>query len=141
MSGEVQTMSTLSPTTPEAPSHTETKNSKQAATRTRHDARIDFRLSRDAKERIEKAALVSGQSLSDFAAATLVRESEEVLARHGATVLSERDRDLFLELLDNPPDPSPDLRETLSNYERVARSEGERTVLHFSLRPNTGEAS
>lgn len=135
-------MSTPSPATPEPPSRMGAKKGgKETAASARHNARIDFRLSRDAKERIERAALVSGQSLSDFAAATLVRESEEVLARHGATVLSEHDRDLFLELLDNPPEPSPGLQQTLSNYERTARSEDERTVLNFSLRAATVEAS
>lgn len=109
--------------------------------RTNHDARIDFRLSRDAKERIEKAALVSGQSMSDFAAATLVREAEDVLARHGATVLSDRDRDVFLALLDNPPTPSPKLRQILSDYKRAASAAGERTVLDFSRRATSASNS
>ena len=129
-------MSTLSSTTPDPVERPPAKKSGQAA----KDVCMGFRLSRDAKERIEKAALVSGQSLNDFAVATLVRESEEVLARHGTTVLSERDRDLFLELLDNPPEPAPGLQQTLSDYDRAAHTEGERTVLNFSLRAATGEA-
>jgi hypothetical protein len=41
------------------------------ATLQSHDARLNFRLSRSVKERIEWAALVSGQSVSDFAASAL----------------------------------------------------------------------
>lgn len=133
----------MSTTSPRPQISNRAKGTSKRAARSSHDARLDFRLSRESKERIEKAALVSGQSVSDFAAATLVREAEEVLARHGATVLSDRDRNVFLALLDNPPEPSPGLRQTVSDYERAARHEGERTVLDFSLRAkrSKGEAS
>ncbi len=55
-------------------------------------------------------------------------------SKHSATVLSERDRDLFLELLDSPPEPSPGLRQVLNDRQRLTRSDDGRTVLNFELR-------
>ena len=104
-----------------------TSVSKRAAMR-RHSARLDFRLSDEAKARIEKAALVSGQSLSDFAASTLTREANEVLASYEATVLSDRDRDLFLELLDAPDAPNEALQNAFARYQS-GRVEGGRYLL------------
>ena len=92
-------------------------------------ARLEFRLSREAKEKIEKAALASGQSVSDFAASTLLREAGEVLASHNVTTLSDRDRDIFLQLLDNPPAPSQALARAAADYKRRARVTGSQTHL------------
>lgn len=83
----------------------------------RHGARLDFRLPDEAKARIEKAALVSGQSLSDFAASTLVKSANEVLAAYEATTLSDRDRDLFLQLLDADDEPNEALTTAFTRYQ------------------------
>lgn len=64
----------------------------------------------------------------------LPRSDDGKTSKHSATVLSERDRDLFLELLDSPPDPSPGLRQVLNDHQRLTRSEAGRTVLNFELR-------
>lgn len=90
---------------------------KTPSTTRRHSARLDFRLSDEAKARIEKAALVSGQSLSDFAASTLTREANEVLAIYEVTTLSDRDRDLFLELLDAQDAPNEALKAAFARYQ------------------------
>lgn len=82
----------------------------------KHEARLDFRLPREAREQIERAALVSGQSLSDFAAGTLVREAAQVLSAYQTTTLSDRDRDLFLALLDSEEGPNDALREAHARY-------------------------
>jgi len=74
-------------------------------------------LSDEAKARIEKAALVSGQSLSDFAASTLTRQANEVLATYEATTLSDHDRDLFLALLDAQDAPNQALKTAFARYQ------------------------
>lgn len=99
----------------------------------RHDARLDFRLSSEAKQKIEQAALASGQSLSDFAASTLVREAEQVLERSAATVLSERDWELFVALLQNPPEPGQPLKQLVEAYKTHAHTTGEVTVVDAAL--------
>ncbi len=73
-----------------------------------HDARMNFRLSRDIKERVEKAALVAGMSVSDFAASRLAAAADDVLAQHNQIVLNEAERDFFLALLDAPDAPPTD---------------------------------
>lgn len=98
-----------------------------------HDARLDFRLSRDAKEKIEQAAIVTGQSLSDFAASTLVREAEQILEGTAATVLSDRDWNLFVALLQNPPDPGPMLRELVAEYRAHAQTNGDATTIDAAV--------
>lgn len=64
------------------------------------DARLNFRLSSESKRTIEQAAGQLGQSVSEFAVSTLVRTAHDVMARHDRTELSNRDRDVFLAMLD-----------------------------------------
>lgn len=79
-------------------------------------SRLDFRIAPENKQVIEKAALLNGQTVSDFAVSTLLKSAREVLEHHEQTKLSDRDRDLFLEMLDNPPAPSEALRQAVENY-------------------------
>ena len=70
------------------------------ATVTRNDARINVRLSSELKQTIEEAASALGQTVSEFAISTVVREARQVLQDAQITRLSNRDRDLFLGALD-----------------------------------------
>jgi uncharacterized protein (DUF1778 family) len=65
-----------------------------------NDARLNFRLPTELKETIEQAAARLGQSVSDFAVSTLVQTARTVIEQENETRLSNRDRDLFLSLLD-----------------------------------------
>ena len=67
----------------------------------KNDTRLNFRLPRELKATIEKAAARLGQSVSDFAVSTLVREAREVNREHDVTELSDRDRDVFVSILDD----------------------------------------
>jgi uncharacterized protein (DUF1778 family) len=80
--------------------------------------RMDFRLSPAHKALIEKAAAYSGESLTGFAVAALVDEARRVVRDYESVVLSARDRERFLMLLDSAPAPSSALR-------RAARRHGE----------------
>jgi uncharacterized protein (DUF1778 family) len=64
------------------------------------DARINVRLSSELKRTIEAAASALGQSVSEFAISTVVREARQVLCDAQVTHLSVRDRDRFLDALD-----------------------------------------
>ena len=70
------------------------------ATVSRNDARINVRLPSELKQTIEEAASALGQSVSEFAIATVVREARLVLQDAQVTRLSNRDRDRFLKALD-----------------------------------------
>jgi uncharacterized protein (DUF1778 family) len=65
------------------------------------DSRLNFRLPSDLKEVIEEAAASLGQSVSDFAVSTLVQQARSVIEQRNVTVLSNRDRDRFIDLLDD----------------------------------------
>lgn len=81
-------------------------------------ARLNFRLSTEVKERIEKAAIVSGLTVTDFAINALVHSADEVLEKHQTRKLSARDRDIFLEMLENPPKPNKALLQAVKEYRR-----------------------
>jgi uncharacterized protein (DUF1778 family) len=70
------------------------------ATVGRNDARINVRLPSELKQTIEEAASALGQTVSEFAISTVVREARQVLHNVQITRLSNRDRDRFLEALD-----------------------------------------
>ncbi len=75
------------------------------------------------KERIVRAAELSSVKLSTFVRASVGREAERILREHQTTALLERDRQMLLEALDNPPPPTPAAREAVRNYRaRIANA-------------------
>lgn len=64
------------------------------------EARLNFRLATDLKETIEEAASLTGQTVSDFAISVLVGSARRVIQEHDRTVLTDRDRDVFMAQLD-----------------------------------------
>lgn len=84
---------------------------------TNQPARLNFRLPPEIKERIENAALISGVTVTDFAITALVNSAEEILEKHQMRVLSDRDRDLFLALLeDEDAEPNEALKKAAREY-------------------------
>ena len=81
-------------------------------------ARLNFRLPPEIKERVETAALVSGLTVTDFAITALANTAEEVLEKHQTRVLSNRDRDIFLAMLENPPAPNEALKKAVKEYKK-----------------------
>ena len=69
--------------------------------RAKSDTRINFRLSGELKKTIEDAAAQMGQTVSDFAVSTLVQASRKILNDQQVTRLSDRDRALFVKMLDD----------------------------------------
>ena len=72
---------------------------------------IHFRVSSKTKSLIDRALLVSGRSLTEFATNSLEGAANEVLEREYTTILSDRDRDVILALLDADSEPTEALRE------------------------------
>jgi uncharacterized protein (DUF1778 family) len=83
----------------------------------RTEARVDFRLSRRAKATIEEAAALAGQSLSEFAVATLLDKAHQVLEASRVRALSERDARAFLQVLARGR-PNKSLREAADWYKK-----------------------
>ena len=66
----------------------------------KNEARLNFRLPARSKRAIEEAAAELGQTVSDFAISTLVQMAEKVLQDRNVTRLSDRDREVFMAILD-----------------------------------------
>jgi uncharacterized protein (DUF1778 family) len=71
---------------------------------------LDLALSGELEQLIHSAAKLRGQSLDEFVLDAAAEASRRVLAGESTTVLSDRDRDRFLELLDHPGEPNDALR-------------------------------
>ena len=84
-------------------------------------ARLDVRLNAQAKEKIEQAAVACHQTVTDFVVTTLLRASEDALARHHTIRLTNRDRDLFLAGLDRDVRPNRALRKAATKFKRQPR--------------------
>ncbi len=70
------------------------------------DARIEFRIPAGAKNQIERAAAIQGRTVSDFAKEVLTRSARAVIEEHQTVQLSDRDRDIFLKMLDADAAPN-----------------------------------
>jgi uncharacterized protein (DUF1778 family) len=79
---------------------------------------LDVRLAQRAKEKIEEAALVSHQTLTDFVVTSPLRASDEALKHHQSIRLTNRHRDLFLAALGAAERPNPPLRKAAQRFKR-----------------------
>jgi uncharacterized protein (DUF1778 family) len=96
------------------------------AKRATRRARLNFRLPADLKDVIETAAAHRGQSISEYAVSALVHNACRVIREHDVTVLSNRDRDLFLALLDDADAaPNEALKKAAARYKKhLGKSNG-----------------
>ena len=76
-----------------------------------------MRLSADQKNLIEEAAARSGQPVASFTVAALMDAAQRVVDAQCKIRLSSRNWDLFLKLLDDPPEPNERLRRAAWHYE------------------------
>lgn len=83
--------------------------------------RLNIRLSNEVKEVIERAAVVSGLTITDFAINALVNSANKVLERHHTRMLSDRDRDVFLALLDSDQEPNEALQKAAKDYKEFIK--------------------
>ena len=86
------------------------------ATNSRNSARLDFRLSPEHKELIEQAAFAVGQTVSDFATTTLLLRARQAVEETKGIQLSNRDRDIFLAMLDDETEPNEALLNAAQRY-------------------------
>lgn len=93
-------------------------------------ARMGLRLSEQHKERIERAAAMVGQTVNSYAIAELLRRADEILEKEEVRRLSNRDRDIFLALLDGDQEPNEALKAAAEEYKKGRRVGAE---YHFEL--------
>ncbi len=70
-------------------------------TKTRRHAQLTVPISAELKRVIEDAAAALGQSVDEFAVSSLVQTARGVMQQQAVTKLSDRDREVFVGLLDD----------------------------------------
>ena len=82
-------------------------------------ARLETRVTAEQKRLFQRAADLTGRSLTDF----ILNSAQEVAARtvreHDVLTVSGRDRELFVSALLQPPAPSRRLRQAAGRYKRA----------------------
>ncbi len=72
----------------------------------RDNSRFAMRIPPAEKSRLMRAASLEQTDLKDFMLRNALRAADAVIERAEHIVLSERDTRLWLDLLDNPPEPN-----------------------------------
>ena len=80
--------------------------------------RLEARVSPDQKELIQRAAALTGRSLTDFVVSSAQAAAEEAIRTHAVIRLSARDTAILVEALLNPPEPNEALRAAAEDYRR-----------------------
>jgi uncharacterized protein (DUF1778 family) len=88
-------------------------------------SRLNVRLSTAIKERISRAAALTGRDLTEFAVAALNEKADEVIDRHENVLMDSDEYKFFLEALDETKKPKPSKRsaEAAENY-RLGKRKG-----------------
>ena len=74
------------------------------------DVRIDLRANANQKTLLERAAELKHISLSSYVLSTSLNQAQLDLIENETLILSNRDRDLVMAALDNPPEPNEALK-------------------------------
>ena len=85
--------------------------------------RVEFRTTYQERKQFEAAASLLSMNLSSFLRKTAVEKASEVLRNNSSIVLSDEDRDAFLDALSNPPKPNKELKKALREYRRSVKWE------------------
>ena len=80
------------------------------------DCRIDLRVTQEQKELLERAASLKGISLSAYTLFHLLPVAKQDIDANERLVLSNLDRDLFMSVMENPPELKGKLKSAIHKY-------------------------
>lgn len=80
------------------------------------DCRIDLRVTQEQKELLERAASLKGISLSAYTLFHVLPAAKQDIHTHESLVLSNRDRDFFMSVMENPPELKGKLKSAIHKY-------------------------
>lgn len=80
--------------------------------------RLTARVTPEVKAVIQRAADLTGRSLTDFLVGSARVAAEETIRSHEVIRLSARDSAILIEALLNPPEPNEKLRAAAEDYRR-----------------------
>ena len=84
--------------------------------------RLEARLSGAMKREIERAAMLAGQSITDFVLVSAARAARETILEHQVMKLAAEDSRLFVEALLNPPAPNARLKAAFARHRKMVKS-------------------
>jgi uncharacterized protein (DUF1778 family) len=84
--------------------------------RPKAEDRIDARLPAETKQLIERAAVITGVTLSDFVISRAYEAAAAIVREHDTWVLSRRESKAFVDTLLNPPEPNQALKAAAARY-------------------------
>ena len=84
--------------------------------RPKAEDRIDARLPAETKQLIERAAVITGVTLSDFVISRAYEAAAAIVREHDTWVLSRRESKAFVDTLLNPPEPNQALKAAVASY-------------------------
>ncbi|HEY9705379.1 MAG TPA: DUF1778 domain-containing protein [Allocoleopsis sp.] len=79
---------------------------------------IDLKVSSSQKVLLEKAANLKGLTVSAYLLSHGLEAAQADLIAYNKLVLSDRDRNLFLELLENPPQPNQAMIKAMEKFQQ-----------------------
>lgn len=77
---------------------------------------FEIKVSDAQKDVLEKAAMLQGRTLNEFMTTTLYNEALKVIRDHEVMELTGRDREIFLDALQNPTLPEGRIGEAIAHY-------------------------
>jgi uncharacterized protein (DUF1778 family) len=80
------------------------------------DSRLDLRVTSEQKELLERAAAIRGVSVSAYTLLHLLPIAKQEVDTQERLVLSNRDRDLFMSVMENPPTLKGSLKSAIQKY-------------------------
>ena len=81
------------------------------------DVSIDLRVTQEQKEILERAAALRGVSVSAYTLFHVLPAAKQEVDSHERLVLSDRDRDLFMSVIENPPELKEKLKSAIKQYQ------------------------
>jgi uncharacterized protein (DUF1778 family) len=82
------------------------------------NARLEARVSSDQKDFFQRAATLSGQTLSEFVIESTQKAAAKVVQEHDLIRLSREEQIAFVSALLNPSEPSARLRQAADSYRK-----------------------
>lgn len=82
-------------------------------------ARLETRITAEQKALFERAAALSGRSLTDFVIGSTYEAAQRTLREHERMILAGDDRKAFVQALLKPAAPGPRLRKAVKRYKRA----------------------
>lgn len=83
--------------------------------------KLQIRVDKLTKEKIEQAASYSNKTISDFVLENVVPMAEKVIEEHITIKVSNRDWDKLMAQLENPPEANEALKQAAKRYKAIVK--------------------